>query len=331
MSSLPSSSDVYTGHWIHFSKGAFRGSTITLTATSGAVVVACLALYVNLAGIYLWSLFRYLLYHRRVSSGLNSALHQQQQVLLRNSESALSTSVGFLRLGWYWRLHSRHALFYNSLTSSFGLLFSIALLVAAIMSSFVVDTNNLEVLAQSPNCGFWHTIKRTETTSELGSEAGIAQNARWSQMLSSSSTYSRACYGNNQQTLSSQCNVYSSGTIGWSSDYNAPCPFLADACLQGNNSALKLDTGIIDMAAFGINAASQDRIGMRKVSTCAVAPPDRYTSVSYFVEQPGAGNRGPLPGEQRIDFNFGKSYDGYKSTWTLSSYAINRTLEYTMV
>ena len=174
MSSLPSSSDVYTGHWIDFSKGTFLGSTITLTASSGAVIVACLALYVDLAGVYLWSLFCYLLYQRRVSSDPKDGLHHQQQVLLRNSESALSTSVGFIRLGWHWRLHSDRMLFYNSFLSSLGLLYATAMLLAAIIFSFVVNTNSLQVLAQSPSCGSLNTIKRTETTSELGSEAGIA-------------------------------------------------------------------------------------------------------------------------------------------------------------
>src|SRR5947207_12522914 len=149
-------------------------------------------------------------------------------------------------------------------------------------------------------------------------------------MLASSSTYSRACYGSYQQPLPPQCEVYSSANIGWSSHYNASCPFFADVCLQGANSALRLDTGLIDVAAFGINAPRKDRVGLRKVSTCAVAPPGRYISVVNMVKEPGVVLN-PLPGEQRINFDFGKSYLGYSSTWSLSSYTFNRTRQYSMV
>ncbi|KAF2186125.1 hypothetical protein K469DRAFT_687516 [Zopfia rhizophila CBS 207.26] len=330
MSSLPSSSDVYIGHWVNWAKGPVHGSTITMNSTTGAVIVAFLALYVQISGVYLWGLLCYIFYHRRISRGLHSGLYLQQQALLRNGESPLSVSFGFLRLGWSWKLHADRALVRNLFPFFLGVLYALSIIVAAIVSSFVVNTNSLEVLVRSSSCGFWNTIKRTQTSTKISTNGWIAQNARWTQMLTSSATYSRACYNITNQTPMPQCEVYSNPSIPWASDYNATCPFSNNVCVGGQTAALQFDTGIIDTALYGINARSKDRVGLRKVTTCAPLPPDRYTRVYNVTEIPGTADS-PLPKELGIWLDFGKSYLGYPSTWILSSYAINRTKLYSIV
>jgi hypothetical protein len=331
MSSLPSSSDVYTGHWVNWAKGSVCGSTLTVSGNLGAGIVAFLALYVQISGVSLWSLLSFLTYQWRIPNGRRTGLFHQQQVLLRNSESPLSTAVGFLRLGWFWRASERGVLLRNVFPFTFGVLYALAILVAAIGSSYVVDNNNLEVLAKSPNCGFWTTLKRDDASPQLSVQAGLDQNDRWTEMLDSSATYSRACYGEHG-AVAPQCQIYSKPQLIWKTDYNVSCPFDADECQGGEKPAMEIDTGIMDLTAFGLNAPISSRIGLRKVTSCAPLYPLRYISVLDAQDMVGRMSFTPLPGEQFVLFDYGPNMSGeiLNATSAISTYSMNRTQSYSL-
>ena len=323
MSTLPSSSNVYLGAWVNWSKGSVLGSTITTTATAGAVIVAFLAVYITLCGTNLWTLLCFLIYHRRSSKENREGFFHQQQTLLRNNNSPFSASMQLFILGWFWRKSSPQALRGSLAPVAFGVTYAAAILIASICSSYIVASSSIEVLVQSPICGFWPTIKRTEPDADPSLGTSIAQNQQWTKTLSASSIYSRACY--NTTGESPQCQIYSSPKVEWESDYNASCPFAGDTCFGSPTSALKLDTGFLNVArVFGVNVPSENNILFRKVSTCAPIESDRFVTVSKAT----VGST--LPGETLVCWYFGPGPSGFNFTWAVHAYSINRTEGYTL-
>lgn len=47
---MATNSTVYTGVWINWSKGPVLGSTLTMSVRNGGIMIAVLALFVQLAG-----------------------------------------------------------------------------------------------------------------------------------------------------------------------------------------------------------------------------------------------------------------------------------------
>lgn len=333
MSSIPSSSYVYIGQWTNWSDGGRAlGSTITTKATTGAAVVAFIALFIQISGSHLWDLFCFFSYHLRARGrGLrHEAIYLQQQTLLRNNSSPLSASVAYLMLGWYWKGRSNHALLPNVLFAIVGIVFALAFVVAAIFSSFVVTSTDIEVLTSSSSCGYWTAYKPGDAVS-VDDPRLMDQTQRWSQVMASSSTYSRACYNASQGSNSQQCRIYSSPRFHWTTDPKAACPFSPAICMGSNASAIQIDTGVQDVShIFGINAPKKDRLHFRKVTTCApLATDDRYVNNINISTVTG---RPSYPGEQAILFNYGPTTTTKQnSTWSFSSITLNRTRSYLKV
>lgn len=47
---MATNATVHTGVWINWSKGSIPGATLTLTTRNGGIMIAVLALFVQLAG-----------------------------------------------------------------------------------------------------------------------------------------------------------------------------------------------------------------------------------------------------------------------------------------
>ncbi|KAI9784416.1 MAG: hypothetical protein M1816_000840 [Peltula sp. TS41687] len=327
MSSIPSS-DVYTGQWTNWSNGGrVLGSTITTKTTTAAAVVAFLALFIQISGSHLWDLFCFFIYHCRSRKKLHEALYSQQQILLRNNPSPFASALEYLKLGWHWRRRSDHALLPNILLAGYGIVFAVALGATAIFSSFVITSTDIEVLTKSSSCGYWPTIKNGDVPLQDES-ATVPQNQRWSQILASSSTYSRACYNSSRESSSPQCRVYSSPRPHWTTDSNAACPFSSAICMGSNNSAIRIDTGSQDVSqTFGVNAPNKGRIYFRKVTTCApLLTDDHYVNKTNMSSM----TRSAYPGEEAILFNYGPAIKfRINSTWLSSSITMNKTRAYT--
>lgn len=46
--------DIYSGHWVDYSKGAVRGQIITLSNQNARLLIAALALFAIYAGVRFW-------------------------------------------------------------------------------------------------------------------------------------------------------------------------------------------------------------------------------------------------------------------------------------
>ena len=254
---------IYTGHWINWSRGAILGSTLTLSTRDGGLLTAFIAIFVTLAGAAFWKILSYLLHQYRASEEYQPAIHQQEQLVLRNTTSPADAAWQFAQIGFYWRnIVSKSIL--RSLPLVFLALFNVGLFgLASIFSSYVTRAPGDETLITSPNCGLWllnHTYDSSDTY--------IAMRTKTLRDTVTASDYARACYNNTENIL--QCNQYTAGKISWKFNQNASCPFAPELCLLGPNSAYEMDTGPIDShTVLGINAPTEARITLRKVTTCS--------------------------------------------------------------
>lgn len=118
-------------------------------------------------------------------------------------------------------------------------------------------------MIRSSDCG---SLSFTEGTTG-GPQALAATSSLDVNDTLAATTYSRACYGNSQNSL--QCNQYPQPQLHWTVNQNATCPFADGLCFYGDSSAYEMDTGHIDShQALGINAPQSERVQYRKVTTC---------------------------------------------------------------
>ena len=255
-----SQSTIYKGVWINWSKGQVKGATLTTSTTTGAILVALLALFIQFTGSRLWRILRFTLHQIRVSKGPQDGLYYQQQVILRNFSPA-DAATSLMQVGWACRSKIR-----NSATRSLPLavvasVFSITFLLAAILSATASTSQGNEVLISSPYCGLVD-FATSNLTAVMNVLTGYTMKS-----MSDSVSYARSCYHSEGTGHTWQdCSTFPVPRLP-STQTNASCPFDGDICKA---PAIQLDTGLMDSdLSFGVNAPPKDRIGFRRVTTCA--------------------------------------------------------------
>ncbi|KUI69927.1 hypothetical protein VM1G_05376 [Cytospora mali] len=311
--------DIYIGLWTDWSKGKVLGATITVTAATGVILAAFIAIFVNLAVGNLWNMVAYAIHQTRTTDSQCHPMLRQQQVILKNNTTPLATGIRLAQLLWTWPWNSQRTVFWSSLVLTV-LTFSCALggVIAGIFSSSIVATTDIEVLLSSQNCGFWQ-----ENVLTLGVSLGItwdnATNRFYQQEVGDSRTYARSCY--NASSLRT-CNTFVKPTIDWTTRYDAPCPF--DGMCIG--AAMEMDTGLINSnAILGMNFPHNQQFEFRRVTTCAPLVQDGYITTENSTD---------IPGDQILYYNYGPTNEEgtilHNATWEASVYASNLTNTYTL-
>ena len=91
------------GVWTEWSRGSVTGLTVSLSEQHAAILVAGLALFVQMMGTRLWVILRFLVHQLRVTTKVRPAYYHQQQALLRNSGSSSSFLVDIIYVVARWR------------------------------------------------------------------------------------------------------------------------------------------------------------------------------------------------------------------------------------
>lgn len=86
MSTNISPNEVYLGHWIKWSYGPVRGSTLTLTQQHGALLTAFIAMFIGWAGTRIWRIFCFMVYSSLSKEDPQDAIYHQGQAVFRNAE-----------------------------------------------------------------------------------------------------------------------------------------------------------------------------------------------------------------------------------------------------
>ena len=270
--SLPAETDVYTGFWINWSRGRVLGSTITLSQRYGGLLTAFLGIFVTVVGAACWTIQSFLIHQHRANKGPSSAMHHQQQVVLRNSNTAGSVAWQITQIAWRWRKITNQSTLQSLSLILLAVSNMILFGVAGVFSAEVTKAAGNETLIHSPNCGF---LLPDVDRPELSTFEGITgANALEANETLAASAYSRACYG--KSVSSSQCFQYPKPNIPWTNRTNAPCPFRGNICKDGVGG-FEMDTGFINsLETLGINTEASEAVEYRKFTSCSVIRTKEY-------------------------------------------------------
>ncbi|KAI0201027.1 hypothetical protein F4808DRAFT_426354 [Astrocystis sublimbata] len=311
--------DVYTGMWIDWSQTSqVLGSTITVTSSASRLLTAFLALYISLAFSYLWLLVVYSIHRARysVTTGRCYAIIRQQQALLRAGLSPIATSIRLVKLYWAYR-RAPSAWTQSWLWITISIMSAVGSVTAGLFSSQIISSSRyISVLVNSPNCGFLFPAGVDD--SRWDSPQILASNQAGLTLVDLSAKYARDCYNSTSSGDKSQCNLFSSATLPWETEWQAECPFDKEMCI---GPAVRLDTGLMNSnRLLGINSPTADQIGLRKITTCAPIRQRGYTEL----------RPAPTPGDHAVTYLYGP-ISGANATWFIEMAGANFTQTYTMI
>ncbi|KAI9703520.1 MAG: hypothetical protein M1820_005824 [Bogoriella megaspora] len=272
MSVVLDTTHVHLGHWINWSLGSVRGSTVTLTRRDGALLTAFLAMFVTFAGTRIWKIAAFGIYLSLSKKTPQDALFHQRQAILRNTSTADEALWYFLKVVWVW--HKSNHLVYRKIgpLTLVSLVASVGFAVAGVFSSQVSSSMGNEVLLSGKGCAWTNGSSFTEQDT-----VGIL-DAYSSELMQDASQRAQQCYSSNTST--ENCQTFIKSSIPLSITRNASCPFDRKIC-QSNTANLFIDTGYLDSHYdFGVNAAPEKRITSRYVTHCAPLVLEGYSSVT---------------------------------------------------
>lgn len=269
---------VYTGSWVNWARGPILGSTITFTHTSGAYLVAFLAIFVRVVGTHVWEITCYVLFRLRTTSKPTDGLAQQHQAVLRNTGSDISSIWQIAQLAHYWRTKTT-----SSMRRSFGLLtvatVHLAVMTAAGVFSSRVTITTQEALVRSQHCGVWSFAKDLENVTHAEFAEDIAWFSQKTQNLQTSTSQVSSCV-NGTIGGSSLCAPFGRRQLNYTTNTSIGCPFADSVCALPNG--VRLDSGLIDSALdLGINSRMEDRLQFQWVVDCAPLQTQGYSEIIH--------------------------------------------------
>ena len=224
---------MYLGVWTNHAQGRILGATLTTTQRDGAFLIAFTGFLIPFVASRLWKLFCIALHSGLSTSKPQSAIHQQRQIILRNSTSPDSGLVSLLQVMWAWRRLKANRHLWSLWPIVVCAIAFIAVFSAAggFSSQISVSAGN-EVLLLGTNCGIISLTTSTDTTSL----------SYQSDQLNNAANYVQQCYSTNSSGGLS-CDKFVVTTLPTVvEDYAASCPFKDNIC-RGNQTSIKLDTG----------------------------------------------------------------------------------------
>jgi hypothetical protein len=298
---LDASSYVFQGVWIDWSKGAISGSTLTLSSVNAAALVAVLALFVQMTGSQLWTVIQFIFHQCRASRAPVDGYYHQQQAILRNNTSGLSTLRQLLRITWAWRGRTRRPFRRSAHLMLWAVFHFVLFGLAGVFSSNFVTAGKV-ALSRSPYCGVL-SPSYLESLGTVGSSIVNRRNldlqAKSQDDTQLSQEYVQTCY--DATNPSSSCSSYPKRRLSWTTKRNVACPFDSAVC-HPSVSAVSFDTGYIDSSDdLGLNAQDRDRISYRRLTTCIPLNDQVYITSARNVSESGG------PTVEAVDAYYGPS------------------------
>ncbi len=278
LSAIMRTIQVYRGFWINHKYRVFLGLTLTTSRSQAVVLIAFFPLFIAFAGSELWRIISYIVHQTREPLHPRHDIHQQQQVLLRNTESTSRAAWDHLELALACRGRVKWALMRSLFIVCLATVYAVALVAGGLLSSNLA-TQSTEVLVSSPNCGDLMIIPQ---------EAPGPVDDYWRQKIQyndvegyravvTAKSYAETCYGATADIEATGCKEFTHRDLSDKTTVTEiPCPFADDIC---QTSGVLLDSGILDSRFdMGINTPKADSIGFRSQAACAVLKQDGYVS-----------------------------------------------------
>lgn len=197
--------NVYLGLWTNWSQGRLMGSTLTITKSSGALVIAFAAFFVTIIATRLWRMACVVIHYLycRPGSELHDVVYHHRQAILRNSPSAASGLWSFIQVIYAHR---------KSTTQLIVRIFPIILFSLLCIGGFATLTYFLpqittsmsdEVLLVGTRCGH---ISEAAAVEQDFNKSLVTLEPYLSSKISDAENYAQQCYSGSSQTL--QCSTF---------------------------------------------------------------------------------------------------------------------------
>jgi hypothetical protein len=300
---LDASAYVFQGVWTNWSKKGVLGVTLTLSPANAAVLVAILALFVQMTGSQLWTVIQFTFHQHRASEVPKDALYHQQQAVLRNNPSDLNTLRQLFRLMWAWRGKSKKPVRRSLRLMLWAICHFVFFGLAGVFSSTLIAAGD-GVLSRSPYCGVFKQsyldALNSQPTTGFVSHLNLDFQAKSQDDTELSQEYVQTCYNNTDS--SSSCASLPKRQLSFTTNATVACPFDAPVC-HPQTPAVSYDTGYIDSSNdLGLNAKETDRISYRRVTTCTPLNDQAYITSWRNVSSTNGG-----PNIQAVDAYYGPS------------------------
>ncbi|KAJ4353322.1 uncharacterized protein N0V89_005050 [Didymosphaeria variabile] len=277
---------IFLGVWINWSKGNVLGSTLTVTQTNGALLVAFVALFVTFAGTRLWRISCFFFHRGYSASGPQDGIYHQRQAVLKNSDNATAGLISWYLLLRAWRKIGHRPYRRMAPIALFTIMLAVSVAAASLLSSRISSAMGQEVLIRG-ECGvnlLGHYIAGQDKNPEVETspEFFTVLLPFLSRRLISFSNYALSCYANNSDSRG--CNTFVKSRLPFTSNRTANCPFQQDICRLSNGNIL-LDTGYLNSHVdMGFNAPVQNRFFYRRTTHCAPLVTEGYKSIKNSSE-----------------------------------------------
>jgi hypothetical protein len=226
--------------------------------------------------------------------------YHQQQAVLRNNTSGLSTLRQLLRITWAWRGRAKRPFRRSAHLMLWALFHFVLFGLAGVFSSSFVTAGKV-ALSRSPYCGVFSPsyLQSLGNAGSIVNQRNLDLQAKSQDDTQLSQEYVQTCY--NATNPSSSCSSYPKRQLSWSTTRNVACPFDSAVC-HPSASAVSFDTGYIDSSDdLGLNAQARDRISYRRLTTCVPLNDETYITGPRNV----SGDGGPTI--EAVDAYYGPS------------------------
>ncbi|KAH7328400.1 hypothetical protein B0I35DRAFT_473119 [Stachybotrys elegans] len=264
---------VYLGIWINWSYGKVFGSTLTVTRSNGALLIAFLAFFVTLVGSQLWKIICFLLFKLFSHPTPKDALHNQRQAILRNSSTPIGGAWSLLQMLHAWTTAKTSTSWVQPLRRLLPLLvgtvvIAVALAAASGFSSQLVVGN--EVLIDGAKCG----LLKTNSFDDQTLTTLYFPNLR--RQLKRAAEYAQRCY--ESPTATDGCDTLIQPSLSMNITADAACPFDDSLCIS-QDANIMVESGPIDSHKhLGINWPPEERFQLYHRMHCAPLVTDGHRS-----------------------------------------------------
>ncbi|KAI9149485.1 cytochrome p450 protein [Paramyrothecium foliicola] len=268
MSSTTSTYPVYVGLWTDWSHGPVMGKTLTVTGSDGALIIAFVAFFITMIGSQVWRIICFILHRLYSAPRAQDALHNQRQVILRNSASPVGGAWELVKLTLAWRNAQA-----RSLMRLLPLVLGTAVIACALVMASGFSSQILlrsEVLIAGGHCGL------IKDHIENVRDHLLHIRLYWTRTYEMAASYAQRCYREDSQT--SDCGFMAKKSLPMTIDSRADCPFNESLCLSGDSNIL-IDSGLLDSHDdLGMNSPPESRFQYREVLHCAPLTTDGHRS-----------------------------------------------------
>jgi hypothetical protein len=235
------SAPIFEGFWVNWSKGRLLGLTLTPSPTNATFLTNALAMFVTICGGQLWTILRFAIHQLSSPSSKakhRSVLHNKQQVILRNTSTAIETARLTASLTWSSR---KDTTIFKSLTLILlATVYATFFMIAATFSNRVVNAGQT-VLLDSPYCGPWNQTYLgiasfgINVTSSEALQLSEDYLFKLSQDVQLSLEYAQQCYVSGiGSPPSSSCDIsqtyFQKQRLEFTTSHEQSCPFSSDLC-----------------------------------------------------------------------------------------------------